>query len=222
MEKVLHFLDELSKNNNKEWFHANRKSYEESRDKVLFITEVLINEIRKFDSEIPVMNPKDCMFRIFRDVRFSKDKRPYKTNFGSFIAKGGRKTINAGYYLHIEPGSSFIGGGVYMPAAEPLKAIRTHISENPHEFLEITENKSFKKLFPEMYNHQLKIAPKGFPKDHEFIHLLRYKSFIFSTNFENKIITSDSFIEHTVETFRQLHNFNSYLNLGVNKIVSKY
>ena len=146
MEKVLQFLKDLAKNNNREWFNENHQRYEESRDKFLFMTEVLISEIRKFDKEIPVMNAKDCMFRIFRDIRFSSDKRPYKTNFGSFIAKGGRKSIRPGYYFHFEPGQSFAGGGVYMPEAGPLKTIRKFIAENPYEFLETTNDKEFKKF----------------------------------------------------------------------------
>ena len=137
MEKVLQFLQDLSQNNNKEWFHANRKRYEENRDKVLFITEVLIHELGKFDNTIAGVSPKDCMFRIFRDVRFSKDKRPYKTNFGSFIAKGGRKSLKAGYYFHIDPAGSFVGGGMYMPPAATLKAIRNYLAEEGEEFLEI-------------------------------------------------------------------------------------
>lgn len=217
----MQFLDELSKNNNREWFNVNRNRYEENRDKFLFVTEILINEIRKIDPEISALNPKDCMFRIFRDVRFSNDKRPYKTNFGSFIAKGGRKSMNAGYYIHLEPGASFAGGGLYMPPAEPLKAIRTYISEYPHEFLEIIEDKEFKKLLPEMYDDQLKTAPKGFPKDHEFIRLLRYKSYVFSTNLKKEIITGENFIEHIVEVFSQLHKVNAFLNKGVNKYVNK-
>ena len=109
MKKVLQFLQELTENNNREWFNDNRKRYEESRDKIFFLTDVFINEIKKFDPEITGISPKDCVYRIFKDVRFSKDKLPYKTNFGSFIAKGGRKSPDAGYYLHIEPDEFFIG-----------------------------------------------------------------------------------------------------------------
>jgi uncharacterized protein (TIGR02453 family) len=219
MEKVMQFLENLSANNNKEWFNDNRKSYEENREKILFITEVLINEIRKFDNEIPVMDPKDCMFRIFRDVRFSNDKRPYKTNFGSFIAKGGRKSLQAGYYFHIEPGESFAGGGLYLPPAPQLKAVRTHIAENGHEFLEITEDKNFKKIYPEMYDHKLKTAPKGFPKDHEFVDLLRYQSFVFSTTLTREIITGSSFVEYLVDVFRELHKVNQFLNNGLERFL---
>ena len=217
MEKVIQFLQELSENNNKEWFHANRKRYEESRDKVLFITEVLINEIRKWDKNIPVMNPKDCMFRIFRDVRFSKDKRPYKTNFGSFIAKGGRKSMNPGYYLHIEPEGSFIGGGIYMPPAEPLKAIRNYIAEHAEEFRDIINDKEFKQVYPEMYDHKLKTTPKGFPKDHKYIHLLRYKSYVYSTNLKKDALLGENFVESIVVAFRQLHKVNVFLNEALDK-----
>jgi len=219
MEKVLQFLENLSANNNKDWFHDNRKLYEECRDKILLITEILINEIRKFDSEIPAMSPKDCMFRIFRDVRFSNDKKPYKTNFGSFIAKGGRKSLLAGYYFHIEPDGSFAGGGLYMPPAEQLRAIRSYIADNGHEFLDIIQEKNFKKIYPEMYDHKLKTAPKGFPKNHEFADILRYQSFVFSTNLKKEIITGDNFINYLVNAFIELHKINRFINNGLNKFL---
>ena len=211
MKEVLQFLQELTENNNREWFNDNRKRYEESRDKIIFLTDVFINEIKKFDPEITGISPKDCVFRIFKDVRFSKDKLPYKTNFGSFIAKGGRKSIYPGYYFHIEPKQSFVGGGVFMPQAEPLRAIRNYLTEHTPEFLQIKDDGDFKKIFPEMYDHQLKTAPKGFPKDHEFISILKYKSFVFSSSIDNKIVTGDSLIEHSVEAFNELQKINSFL-----------
>lgn len=212
MEKVLEYLTDLSANNNREWYHANKKRYEESREKILFLTDVIINEIRKFDHEIPALSPKDCVFRIFRDVRFSKDKRPYKTNFGAFIAKGGRKSMNAGYYFHLDPEESFVGGGVYMPPSEPLRAIRNYIADHGAEFLEIINDKNFKKTYPEMYEDKLKTAPKGFPKDHEYIDLLRYKSFVFSSKLDKSDITSDKLIGKIVDSFKQLHPVNLFLN----------
>ena len=212
MEKVLEFLTDLSANNNREWYHANKKRYEESREKILFLTDVIINEIRKFDPEIPALSPKDCVFRIFRDVRFSKDKRPYKTNFGAFIAKGGRKSMNAGYYFHLDPEESFVGGGVYMPPSEPLRAIRNYMADHGAEFLEIINDKNFKKTYPEMYEDKLKTAPKGFPKDHEYIDLLRYKSFVFSSKLDKSDISSDKLIGKIVDSFKQLHPVNLFLN----------
>lgn len=211
MDKVLQFLKELSENNNRDWFNDNRKWYEESRDKIIFLTDVLINEIGKFDSNVAGVSSKDCVFRIFRDVRFSKNKQPYKTNFGSFIAKGGRKSIYPGYYFHLEPDQSFVGGGVYMPQSEPLKSIRNYMTEHAPDFLEIINEDSFKKAFPEMYDHQLKTAPKGFPKDHEFIDLLKYKSFVFSNQINNNNIVDGNFIEYTVQAFRQLQKANVFL-----------
>ena len=219
MNNVLEFLEELAKNNNREWFQTNKVWYEESRDKFLFLTDVMINEIRKFDPEIPALSPKDCMFRIFRDVRFSNDKRPYKTNFGSFISRGGRKGMFAGYYFHLEPdGESFVGGGLYMPPSEPLNAVRNHIAENAEEFLDIINQPGFKRIYPEMYNDKLKTAPKGFPKDHEYIDLLRYKSFVFSQTLSRKDILGKKYIETMVEAFRQLQPFNRFLNEAVEKI----
>jgi uncharacterized protein (TIGR02453 family) len=217
MNKVVEFLEELAKNNNREWFHENKEWYEESRDKFLFLTDVMINEIRKFDPEIPTMSPKDCMFRIFRDVRFSNDKRPYKTNFGSYISKGGRKGMYAGYYFHISPDESFVGGGIYMPPAEPLKAVRNYVAENASEFMEITNSPEFKKTYPAMYEDKLKTAPKGFLKDHEHIDLLRYKSFIFSHSFSRNDLLGKDYITKMVAAFRVLQPFNQYLNNAVEK-----
>ena len=211
MEKVLQFLTELNKNNNREWFNDNRKWYEESRDKVLFLTDVLINEIGKFDKDIRGVSPKDCVFRIFRDVRFSHDKRPYKTNFGSFVCKGGRKSMNPGYYFHIEPDNSFLGGGIYMPPSATLKLIRNYMAEHADKYLEMIKNPAFCAEFPEMFDDQLKTAPKGFAKDHPHIALLRYKSFIFSKNIANSTVASDSYMNTLVDSFEKLYPVNAFL-----------
>jgi uncharacterized protein (TIGR02453 family) len=219
MKKILQFLDSLNKNNNKEWFQSNRKLYEECRDKMLFYTEVFINEIRKFDDTIPILDPKDCLFRIFRDVRFSNDKRPYKTNMGSFIARGGRKSSQAGYYFHIEPGASFAGGGLYLPPAEQLKAVRMAIYENPEEFIEITENKNFKTVFTEFYGEKLKTAPQGFPKDFKHIGLLLPKSYAFGHPFEDQILKGEKYVEKVVDVFKELHKINQFLNDALGKYI---
>lgn len=216
MDKVVQFLRELTENNNREWFNDNKKVYNESKEKILFLTDVLINEIGKFDPSVRGVAAKDCIFRIFRDVRFSKNKEPYKTNFGSYIARGGRKSISPGYYFHIEPNQSFIGGGVYMPQAEQLKSIRNYIAEHALEFQQIISDPVFKKVFPKMYDHQLKTAPKGFAKDHEHIDLLRYKSFVFSKTLNNKELINNGFIEQAVDAFEQLHKANTFLGDAIN------
>lgn len=221
MEKVLEFLRELAANNNRDWFEANKERYTESRNKILFLTEVLIHEIRSFDPSIQLPDAKDCIFRIFRDVRFSNDKRPYKTNFGSYIAVGGRKSKLAGYYFHIEPEGSFVGGGVYMPEAEILKAIRNHILKYPENFTEILDDPKFRAALPEMFDHQLKTAPQGFPKDHPLIHLLRYRSFAFSAHVPDEVVTGGKYIETTVSAFRQMHRVNQFLNEALEETAKK-
>jgi len=211
MEKVLHFLEKLSANNNREWFQKNKKLYDESREKVSFLTDLLINEIGKFDPAVRGVQTKDAMFRIFRDVRFSHDKRPYKTNFGSFICAGGRKNANPGYYFHLEPGACFVAGGIYMPPADKLRAVRSYLADHAEEFIEITEDPDFKAIFPELYDDKLKTAPKGFPKDHEYVDLLKYKSYIFSKNFSDSEVVGENYVEKVVEAFRTASALNSFL-----------
>ena len=136
-KNILLFLNELKNNNNRDWFHANKPKYNEAKVEFENYINNLIPEIGKFDNEIKHLEAKECIFRIFRDVRFSKDKSPYKPNFGAYIVKGGKKSGNAGYYLHIEPENSFLGGGIYMPPSNILKAIRIEIYENIDEFKSI-------------------------------------------------------------------------------------
>lgn len=217
MDKLLDFLRELAVNNNRDWFQKNKKWYEESRNKVLFLAEVLINEIRKFDPTVTVLNPNDCLFRIFRDVRFSQDKSPYKTNFGCYIARGGKKANFAGYYLHIEPESSFAGGGIYMPDNDTLKMLREYIAENGEEFLSIIREKEFQGIYPEMYDDKLKTAPKGFSPGHEYIDILKYKSFAFTHKMKDSEVLSENFIQGILHYYRYLSSVNIFLNHAIQK-----
>lgn len=217
MQQVLNFLSELKENNNKEWFDQNRDRYQECRKKVLFLTEVIIHEAGKFDAEIGIQDPKNCIFRIFRDVRFSNDKTPYKTNMGSFIAKGGRKSVSAGYYIHIEPGASFVGGGSYCPPADALKAFRTEIFDQPEEFKKMIHSDSFRKVYPELYDDKLKTAPKGFPKDFADIDLLKYKSFAFGSTIDDSVVVSDAFVENILNSMKELYPVNRFLNTALEK-----
>jgi uncharacterized protein (TIGR02453 family) len=217
MHEVLNFLSELKENNTKEWFDLNRGRYEASRKKVLFLTELVIHEINKFDSEIGNQDPKNCVFRIFRDVRFGSDKTPYKTNMGSFIAKGGRKSISAGYYLHIEPGGSFVGGGSYCPPPENLKAIRTEIFDHPEEFKALISGDKFLRMYPEMYDDKLKTAPKGFPKDFPEIDILKYKSYAFTSPLNDSEVTGEAYVGKIVVAFKELAPVNRFLNTALEK-----
>lgn len=217
MHDVLNFLAELKENNNKEWFDANRGRYEQCRKKVLFLTEIFLHEIAAFDPEIGPQNAKDCVFRIFRDVRFSADKTPYKTNMGSFIVKGGKKSFNAGYYIHFEPGASFVGGGSYCPPPDALKAIRTEIYDHPEEFKALIGKESFRSVYPELWDDKLKTPPKGFPKDFPDIDLLKYKSFAFGSTLPDDVVKSDALVSKVVTALKELSPVNRFLNEAIEK-----
>jgi len=134
LQITMDFLFQLRGNNNREWFNSNKDLYNEAKNEFEGFVNILIPTTKSIDSEIDVVSAKECTFRIFRDVRFSKNKSPYKINFGAYISKGGRKNPFAGYYIHLQPGESFVGGGIYMPESKYLKAIRKKIYENVDEY----------------------------------------------------------------------------------------
>lgn len=212
MKKILDFLHSLQRNNNKEWFNENRDTYQSTRKQFMGVTEILIHELRQLDPEIPPLEAKDCVFRIFRDVRFSNDKRPYKTNYGCFIARGGRKSGFAGYYLHLEPGHSFIAGGAYNPPAAHLKAIRAEIFDDPHSYLSLINNPAFAEGLPDTYFDKLKTAPRGYPKEWEHMDLIRNRSYIWSCPLSDEILQSPNLFETIQTKFTLLKPMNHYLN----------
>jgi len=217
METLMKFLTDLNRNNNREWFNDNHKRYEESLEQMLFFTGIMIREIHKFDPGIPLLDPKECLFRIYRDVRFSADKRPYKTHMGSYISPGGRKGNRAGYYLHVQPGSSLIAGGIWLPEADALRALRLEIQDNADEFREIMNDKKFKQFYSSIEGEKLKTAPKGFDKDFKDIDLLRYKSYSFSTPLSDHLVLNGDFVAHSVEVCQVLYPMNRFLNAALDK-----
>ncbi|HDZ40694.1 MAG TPA: DUF2461 domain-containing protein [Bacteroidetes bacterium] len=215
---ILEFLIDLSFNNNRAWFKENNDVYQRAKSGFGQFIETLLPKIKQLDESIDVTTPAECIFRIFRDVRFSENKEPYKTNFGAFIAKGGRKGPHAGYYLHVEPDRSFIGGGIYMPESNMLRAIRTGIYENIDEFKGIINRDEFREYFPEIFGEKLKLPPKGFPKDFKDIDLLKHKHYAVAHNVENTFWTrSDILFNDLLDIFRVQYPFNSFLNRAVEK-----
>ena len=212
MQTIISYLKALKQNNTRDWFNANKELYNAAKDKFESYVNILIPLIKEFDETINVNSAKECMFRIYRDVRFSKNKEPYKTNFGAYIAKDGRKSKHAGYYIHVEPNASFAGGGIYMPQAKELKAIRDAIFNNPEELKEIINNKKFKEIFPEIYGEKLKTAPRGFPKDFKDIELLRHKSYAVVHYLEDEKLLSSEVFGNIIDIFKIQHSFNKYLN----------
>jgi uncharacterized protein (TIGR02453 family) len=215
MKEILEFLKDLEVNNNRDWFEKNRQRYEQTRKQFMTFTGMMISEIRKFDDELPLLNPKDCMFRIFRDVRFSNDKSPYKTNYGSYMARGGFKAGFAGYYFHISPEECFQSGGIYMPPPEHLHAIRQEIYYRPEDYLKIVNDEQFKRIYTDGYFDSLKTAPKGYPKDWEYIDLLKPRNYAFSHQIRPEELSSPDLFADTIERFKIISPLNRYLNRAI-------
>lgn len=207
------FLKDLSRNNNKEWFTANKKRYETAKaDFEVFVTE-LIKNIAKFDPSINGLEAKKAIFRIYRDTRFSKDKTPYKINMGASLSNTPSKIHDhAGYYIHIEPGKSFLAGGAYEPQSPWIGKIRQEIDYNTAEFKKIINATAFIKNFNEIKGEKLKTVPKGFPKDHPELGLLQYKSFLLVHDCDDKTVTSDGFMKHVTGIYKSMVPFNAFLN----------
>ncbi len=209
---TVQFLEDLSKNNNKPWFDKHRDTYAEAKaDFEVFISE-LLEQLVPLEPAFSEQKAKDCVFRIFRDVRFSKDKTPYKSHFGAYFSKGGRKFPGAGYYLHLEPGKTFIGGGLWMPEAPLLKAVRQEIDYNFDEFKGIIGEKGFKKLFKGVEGESLKTLPKDYAADNPAIDYLKMKSFTVGHQVADKDVVSKTFTKKCVDTFTTMSPLIDFLN----------
>ena len=205
-KSTLKFLAELAVNNNRDWFQANKKSFDAAQANLIEFNGYLIGEIAKFDEAVVGIDPLTCVFRIYRDVRFSKDKSPYKTNLGSYISPGGRKSMQPGYYFHIQPGQSFIAAGKHIPDGPETLKIRNAIAVNPDEFLKIVEKKSFRDAFGEMRGDRLKSAPKGFDPEHKAVEYLKLKEFMaFQELQDDKILASAEFPKVLVKTLKEMY-----------------
>jgi len=215
-KEVFQFLEALQENNTREWFTANKPLYEKAHKQVEAFVQQVIDGVVAFDKDIEPIAASKCIFRIYRDVRFSKDKLPYKTNFGASIAKGGRKMGTAGYYLHLEPGGSFVGGGIYMPDPATLKNIRSEIYFNSTEFTSILKEKEFKKIYGTLGDFdKLKKAPKDFPADFADIDLLKYRSYVVTQLVPKELVLSSGYLEHVLKAFRAMKPLVDFLNRGI-------
>lgn len=209
-KNTLQFLKDLEQNNNRDWFQSHKAQYESAKNNFADFITVLINHIAMFDEELFGTLAAECTFRIFRDVRFAKNKAPYKSNFGAYMAPGGRKSMRPGYYIHLDPAGSFIAGGAYCPEPPQLFKIRQSIATNTREFYKIIGNADFKRMFGEIspFDSPLVNVPKGFPKDHEAAEYLKYKSYIVS----KKIKPSEcNDIEKLAAQFHVMKPLNDFL-----------
>lgn len=215
-KQTFQFLNELKKNNNRDWFNANKERYQTAMAEFETFIDLLIQKIGKFDKDVAGLHAKDCIFRIYRDVRFAKDKSPYKTHFGAWIVRGGKKSEQgAGYYVHVENDNCFLAGGAHMPPADWLEAIRQEIYHNGKEFKKIVGSTGFKKYFKEIEGEQLQRPPRGYDANHPDIELLKRKSYLATHKVPNTVVMRSNFIEYCTGTFKALSPLNRFLNKAI-------
>ncbi|MGV3704912.1 MAG: DUF2461 domain-containing protein [Arcticibacter sp.] len=212
-QSTLRFLRLINDNNNRDWFQENKDQYEASRNNVIEFTRELIKGLASFDPTIPQsLDPKSCVMRIYRDVRFSLNKLPYKTNFGIGISANGKNFPGPGYYVHIQPGASFIGAGTWHPSADELKAIRQEIDYNWTEWQSILNVPDFKEEFGDLdIEDKLKTSPKGYASDHPAIEYLKLKSFIVSKPLDDKFLAEDNCTDLLMQSAGRLFPFMEFL-----------
>lgn len=210
-KSTIQFLKQLEKNNNREWFNKNKHLYEAARADYDGFVDALIQAISKFDSSVKGLKAKDCTFRIYRDVRFSKNKAPYKDHFGAYLAEGGRKSMKPGYYIHLQPGKSFLAGGAYQPESAVLNAIRQEIDYNLKEFQGILKSKAFSRYFKKLEGETVKTTPKGYDKDHVAIAYLKHKDFLAMHALKDDQIMAKNAVSYVTKGFQVMKPFNDFL-----------
>lgn len=210
---TLQFLRNLEKNNTREWFNENKNLYTEAHEDVVGFVENLIEQISEFDEEIEKLDAKKSIFRIYRDTRFSKDKSPYKTNFGANLGIG-KGSSKAGYYLHIEPGKSFLAGGIYVPESSVLKEIRKEISMNGAEFQKILEAEDFRNNFRGLsVEGKLQRVPQGFEKENPMAEYLKLKHFVVSHPVSDAELSDKNAAKNFAKIYKSIQPLNDFLNV---------
>lgn len=212
---TLKFLKDLKKNNNKPWFDAHRKEYEAAKNNFAQLIQAVIDKHGKSDETISHLVAKDCLFRINRDIRFSKNKSPYKTNMGAYINRGGKKSLYGGYYFHCEPGQSFAGGGLWMPLPPELNKVRQEIDYNLAAFKKIIGSKKFKSVYGNLSQdaeYKLTRLPKGYEADNPAAEYLKLKSFVGITKISDTDLTSKDLVKKLTSAFEALQPMLWFIN----------
>ncbi|HLG35176.1 MAG TPA: DUF2461 domain-containing protein [Bacteroidia bacterium] len=213
---TLSFLKDLRKNNNKPWFDKNKPRYEEAKKNFEDVVTSYLTRLTAIDKRYAPVTAKNCVFRIYRDVRFSTDKTPYKSHFGAGISPNGKKVNEPGYYLHIEAGKSFLAGGIWMPEPDLLKKIRQEIDYNGKKFKKILTDSKFKKYYGALdEEYKLSRPPKGYDKTHPDIELLKFNSYIVWHQFSDKDATSASFVKELDKGARIMKPFLDFLGEAI-------
>ena len=218
--KTIQFLSDLKHNNQRNWFKEHKQDYNIARNNFEEFADFLLENIQSFDDSLQNVSIKQCMFRIYRDIRFSPNKEPYKTHFGIYFAKkGGKSSDLAGYYFHLDSEESFFGGGIYMPPPEYLKKIRKEIYYQIDEFKEILDNPDFKKYYPEGIEEieKLKRAPIGFPTEFPEMELLKNKHFFTSHYFDPQDTLNDYFMDFISSGFQAVKPLVDFINFTIDQ-----
>lgn len=218
-KSIIAFLRSLRRHNDRVWFNDNKARYLEVKESVDLLASRLIAGVSEFDPEASGLRPSDCTYRIYRDTRFSADKTPYKTHIGIFINPPyGKKSPRCGYYLHLEPDGCLVAGGAWCPEGPVLKAIRQDIYDNIEEYLEIIHSPEFTRYYTRMGDNLLKTAPKGFPKDWEYIDLLKPRDFTAFSPLDPEDLTAPDFEERVLARMKAVKPLNDFLNYTIDEV----
>lgn len=211
------FLKDIADNNNRDWFLAHKDAHDKAKENVIEFAGELIKELSKVDPNLDAsLDPKKAVLRIYRDIRFSPDKTPYKNNFGIGKLTSGKNVMHIGYYMHVQPGASFIAGGSWMPENDQLKKIRQEIDYNAGALKKVVDETEFKKLFGEFRKQeQLKTVPQGYSADNENISLLKLKSFVAEHSFTDKEMMTEGIVQRIATICSKLYPLNVFLKNAV-------
>lgn len=211
-KSTIKFIADLRRNNQRDWFQENKVRYEAGRQDYIAFLDTLLPAVVGFEPIAAGQQGKDLLFRIYRDVRFSLNKSPYKDHFGAYLAEGGRKSINPGYYLHISSDNqSFIAAGLWMPPPAPLKAVRQEIDYNLAEFESIINEPAFTSFFGPLEGEKLKTTPKGYEADNPALPYLRHKSWMVSRSLPDAVVCSDALFDEVLQAIRLAQPFKEFL-----------
>ncbi|GEP94931.1 TIGR02453 family protein [Chitinophaga cymbidii] len=215
---TLKFLKDLRQNNNKPWFDENKTQYQQAKADFETLVQQIIDGLSRMDPGLEGLTVKDCVFRIYKDVRFSKDKTPYKANMGASFSKGGKKSPYGGFYFHLEPGgNNFAGGGIWMPDAPEIKKIRQEIDYNFSEFQGIVGQKDFIRYFGKVNGDTLKTAPQGYHEDNPAIAYIKLKSFVVTHSMSDDAVTQPTLVRDILRTYAVMQPFVNFLNRALDE-----
>ncbi len=220
MQLILPYLKRLKKNNNREWFAKHKSEYDSLRQVFLFLIDELIQALRQTDDSLAGVQAKDCVFRIYRDIRYSHDKTPYKPHFSAWIVRGGRKSEYPGYYLHVAPGGCFLAVGIWNPDKTLRMRIRRELVSHVDEFLEIIHEPDLVATFGELQGERLKRVPMGFSKDFEEVELLKMQDYLLKHDLPDSFFDED-WVERAAAIFRVAYPFNRFFIPIVDEFLGK-